>query len=92
MKFSKEDMVAITEDDYSEAYEVIEEGEWTQDNKYQHREIIFKYQGKYYSLTESRSGSPFTDWYYDSDDWDDEVEAPEVVPVQVKSTVWKVKK
>lgn len=92
MKFKKEDMISITEDDAPIGFEVIEAGEWTQDYKYQLKDWIFRYEGRFYQLTESRSGSPFTDWYYDSDDWKAEVEVEEVEPVEVKITQWKVVK
>lgn len=92
MKFNKEDMLRITEEDPSVGFEVIEAGEWTQDCKYQLKDWIFRYEGRFYQLTDSRSGSPFTDWYYDSDDWAAEIEVPEVEEVEVKITQWKVVK
>lgn len=92
MKFKKEDMLRLTEEDPSEGFEIVEEDEWTQDHKHQLKDWIFKYEGKFYQLTESRSGSPFTDWYYDSDDWGSQVEVEEVEPVEVKITKWKVVK
>ena len=92
MKFKKEDMISITKDDAPIGFEVIEEDEWTQDHKYQLKDWIFKYEGKFYQLTENRSGSPFTDWFYGSDYWEAEVEVEEVEPVEVKITQWKVVK
>lgn len=92
MKFKKEDMISITKDDAPIGFEVVEEGDWSQNNKYQLKDWIFEYEGKFYQLTESRSGSPFTDWYYDSDDWGSQVEVEEVEPVEVKITKWKVVK
>lgn len=43
-----------------------EEGEWSVDIKYQHISNIYFQQstGKYFEMTMSRSGSPFTDWDY----------------------------
>lgn len=51
-------------------WEVVEEGEWTQDYKYQHQVSVVKHipTGKYYQYEISRSGSPFTDWYYSYED------------------------
>ena len=48
-------------------FELVHEGEWEQDGKCQHLQVIYeaKDDGKYYSFWVSRSGSPFTDWYYD---------------------------
>ena len=47
-------------------WEIVEEGKWVQDYKYQHKESVVKHvpTGKYYQYEISRSGSPFTDWYY----------------------------
>ena len=54
----------------SETWEVVEEGEWTQDYKYQHKESVVKHipSGKFYKYEVSRSGSPFSDWYYSYED------------------------
>ena len=61
-------------------WEYEEEGNFEQDGKYQHTSHIIKHiaSGRCFEVYESRSGCPFTEWYYtyDSD------------PVEVK----KVKK
>ena len=93
MKFNAEDLRLIIDGDHDEdKFEVIEEGEWLVDCKYQHQEIIFKYQGKHYLLEHSRSGSPFTDYYYCSDDWRGEMEVPECIQVTRSIKEWQVKK
>ena len=74
-------------------WEVVEEGEWTQDYKYQHKESVVKHvpTGKYYQYEISRSGSPFTEWYYSYEDGDfpdlTEVEKKERV---IAETYWSV--
>jgi len=88
-KFAKDLMIAITEEDAPEGFEIVEEGEWIQDYKYQCREIVFKFEDKHYSLVESRSGSYHSDWYYSSEDWADEVEVTEVEPVEVIEVEWR---
>lgn len=45
-------------------YEIIEEGDWEQDHKYQHATHIVKFMGVYLAVNESRSGSYHTDWFY----------------------------
>lgn len=60
---------AIEEFDFVESYKVIEESEWTQDYKYQSNEVVFELEltngeKRYIEMCMSRSGSPFTDWYY----------------------------
>lgn len=69
-------------------YEVVEDGDWISEGKYEYKEIVFKFEGKYYRLSDSRSGSYFTDYHYESEDWDDEVEVETVVPKKVTTTKW----
>lgn len=48
----------------------VEETDWTVDHKYQHRAIIFEFEGKLYRVNESRSGSPFSEYHYiDAEYW-----------------------
>lgn len=48
-------------------YTEIEEGEWTQDHKYQYNYFIAKIGEQYFTFNQSRSGSYHTDWYYSID-------------------------
>ena len=66
-------------------WELVEEGEWTQDHKYQHKDSVVKHKptGKFYHYEISRSGSPFTDWYYSYEDGD----YPDLVEVEKKERV-----
>lgn len=89
MKFKKEDLLSITEEEYPEGFMPVEAGEWVQDYKNQLKETIFGFQGKFYALSECRSGSPFTDWYYDSEYWPDELDVPEVEAVEIIKTQWR---
>ena len=77
MKFTKEAMLCIEEDcDYEgDGYTLrIEDStDWISEGKYEYKEIYFEYDGKYYRLGSSRSGSYFTDYTYDSDYWNDEI-------------------
>ena len=52
-----------------------EEGDWDVDTKYQFITNIYFQEstGKYFSVTISRSGSPFTDWYYSFEDSGDKL-------------------
>lgn len=43
---------------------IIEEGDWRQDSKYQFRTTIVEYKGILIAVSETRSGSPFSDWFY----------------------------
>lgn len=48
-------------------YEIIEEDDWIAEGKYQYQELVFKIEGSYYAISQSRSGSPFSDYYYTVD-------------------------
>lgn len=91
-KFNKQDMLNIEDDCCNEFFEIVEKGEWEQDGKYQSKYFIFKFNNKFYRLHTSRSGSPFTDWNYDSEYWDDTVECSEVEKIEVVKHIWKTVK
>ena len=76
--------------DEVESHVVVENGEWIDDGKWQHKSIIFQFNDKYYKLIRSRSGSYFSDWYYDSED-QKEFECDEVEKVEVKTYKWESK-
>lgn len=67
---------------------VVEEGEFEQDYKYQSAEVIFTDGEKFYSATVTRSGSPFTDWYYEDYGYAD---ITEVEKREVTITKWVAK-
>ena len=46
---------------------LVESSEWVQDHKFQSKELIFTDGEKHYSGHIGRSGSPFTEWQYDSE-------------------------
>lgn len=68
-----EDLLAEFADLYSvhhdveqiEGIEIIKEGDWNQEHKSQFRTTIAKYKDVLFAVSESRSGSYHTDWYYD---------------------------
>lgn len=62
------------------------EGDWSVDHKYQHQELIYFQEstGKYYSMQISRSGSPFTDYYYSYEDSGSELCEVKLVEITVK--------
>lgn len=57
----------IDDVDYDDVHglKVVEEGDWTQEHKYQYcSTIVQDNEGNYFQLDNSRSGSYHTDWYY----------------------------
>lgn len=90
IKLGRQDVVDLCHDDHDEGvYQIVDEGDWNQDYKYQHRYIVFKHKDKLYQLLVSRSGSPFTDWYYSYED-QEYFDCPEVEAVEVKTIVYRV--
>lgn len=54
--------------DEAKSVEIVEDGDWIDDGKYSFKDTIVKYQDTYYQISESRSGSYFTDYYYNDPD------------------------
>ena len=65
----------VGKDTYSESaiedlglpYEVVEEGEWEDEGKYQHQSTVFSIENRYFDVSLARSGSYFSDYYYTID-------------------------
>lgn len=89
MKFNSEWLKALVQGDES-PLEPVEESEWEDGGKYQHKEYIFKYEGKFYTIDDCRSGSYYSDYYYESGDWEGEIECPEVEQVEKIVKEWQV--
>lgn len=89
IEVDKKDMKRIFWGDCEE-YETVEDGEWEQDGKCQYATNILRdKEGRHWSLTASRSGSPFTDWYYS---WEHEGEDMyEVETKEITTTIWAIK-
>jgi len=72
------------DEDYAH-FEVIEDGDWEVDCKYQFRSSIVKFMDKYYQINESRAGSYYEDYYYD----DPEIFEVNRVEKVVTTIVWE---
>ena len=90
MKISSEVAKALVWEDYSDEYEVVDDGHWEAEHKYEYKSLIFKYKDKFYELSVSRSGSYYTEYYYD---WEvvDEFECPEMEQVTITQEIWRKK-
>jgi hypothetical protein len=44
--------------------EVIDEGDWTDEGKYSFNSSVVRYLDKFYIINQSRSGSYYSDYYY----------------------------
>lgn len=51
-------------EDGDKAVKIVEDGDWIDDGKYSFKDTIVTYQDTYYQISESRSGSYFTDYHY----------------------------
>lgn len=93
--FPKEALLELFDCDPGESVDglvLVEVGDWVDEGKYSYREVIFAFDGAFYSVLRGRSGSYFTDYYYEEDDWDDEVVCAQVVKVPVTKYEWHVVK
>lgn len=55
--------------DLPEIFSLVEAGDWMQEYEFQHAEHIIKHvDGRHFRLNQGRSGSYYSDWYYDSTD------------------------
>jgi hypothetical protein len=89
MKFNSKDIKAlIREDSEDERYEYIDETGWEDEGKYSYEKFIFKFDGKFYSVGVSRSGSYYSDYYYNYEDWGKEIECLEVEKVEKVIYEW----
>lgn len=89
MKFPKDTMKAIIFGDSPDGFECVEEGDWISEGKYECAEYIFLAPDeKHYAISCGRTGSYFTDWDYDCEYWDEEVEVNEVELKEVVKMEW----
>lgn len=93
MKFKNKWLKEILDGDESvdNPLKYVEDTGWIGDGgKYEYREIIFMFEGKNYLVSESRSGSYYSDYYYETEDWSDdgEQECDEVEKVPVTKYEW----
>lgn len=88
MKFKSDVIRELLSEEEYEGFELVEQGDWISEGKYESQECVFKFEDKFYAITDSRSGRHYTDWYYDSDDWDEFVECTEVKSVEVMKFTW----
>lgn len=75
-----------SEGDFVETKKV-EDGEWTDEGKYQHKDVIFTYDGKFYCMYISRSGGYYTGYDYEIEGYDEVVKITETVTIERWVTV-----
>ena len=75
-----------------EGFKIIDEGEWADEGKYQYKDIIFEYEGKFWSFSVDRNGSYFSDYYYGFRETQTGVTAHEVEKIEIVQTIWQAVK
>lgn len=76
-KFDTDRLLGIWREN-EDQYELIEEGDWSDEGKFQSQEVVFKdiLTGKHYAFGVTRSGSYFTS--YEFEVWDTAVEVQKI--------------
>jgi hypothetical protein len=96
MKFPKDALREAMWDGESyslEGLKLVDSTGWKAVHKGEACDFIFSYEGKFYRVTDRRTGSDFIEWCYDSRwYWDDEVECEEVEKIEVITYKWVQKK
>lgn len=82
-----EDLIGLIGGYDTEGYKVIEEGDWVSSGKYEEKECIIQdiNTGKYYRIFADRTGSYYSDYYYNYYS-----EAVEVEQIEKVITCWEV--
>lgn len=75
-----------------DGFEVVDNGDWICRGKYDCKEVIFKKDGKFWSVSEDRLGSYYTDHDYESEYNKELLKATEVEKVKVVTYIWKAVK
>lgn len=90
MKLTKEQTRDLWQEDL-EGFETVDEGDWEVDYKYQHCTQIVKEvaTGKHFEYSVSRSGSPYSDYYYSFEDSGAELFEVEKVTKTVVRESWE---
>lgn len=80
MRFKAEDLKEIYFGDSIDGFTVVEKTKDVCEGKYDTWEVIFEHEGKTYQLACNRTGSPYTDYYFGHEGWndDDEIECQQV--------------
>lgn len=80
----------LVREEGGEDFEEVETSEWEVDYKWQHCEVIVKQlsTGKFFSYQLSRSGSPYSDYYYSYEDHGVELIEVQKFTKTITTEVW----
>lgn len=83
MKLTDEQFEALFWGNEPDSFKIEDDGEWINDCKYDYKIIVFSYAGKFWQISDSRTGSYYTDYSYGSEYGDSHLNAIEVKKVEV---------
>ena len=91
IKLTQEQFRDLVREEALDDFEQVESSDWEVDYKWQHCEVIVKQlsTGKFFSYPLSRSGSPYSDYYYSYEDGGVELTEVELVEKQVITKTWE---
>ena len=91
IELTQEQFRDLVREEALDDFEQVESSDWEVDYKWQHCEVIVKQisTGKFFSYPLSRSGSPYSDYYYSYEDGGVELTEVELVEKQVITKTWE---
>ena len=90
IELTQEQFRDLVREEGGEDFEEVESSDWEVDCKWQHCEVIVKQisTGKFFSYPLSRSGSPYSDYYYSYEDGGVTLTEVQKVKKVVETEVW----
>ena len=90
IELTQEQFRDLVREEVLDDFEQVESSEWEVDYKWQHCEVIVKQlsTGKFFSYPLSRSGSPYSDYYYSYEDGGVELTEVQKVKKVIETEEW----
>ena len=87
---TREEFRDLVREEALDDFEQVEESDWEVDSKWQHCEVIVQQisTGKFFSYPLSRSGSPYSDYYYSYEDGGVELTEVQKIKKVVETEEW----
>ena len=91
IELTQEQFRDLVREEVLDDFEQVESSDWEVDYKWQHCEVIVKQlsTGKFFSYPLSRSGSPYSDYYYSYEDGGVTLTEVQKVKKVVETEVWE---
>ena len=90
IELTQEQFRNLVREEVLDDFEQVESSDWEVDYKWQHCEVIVKQlsTGKFFSYPLSRSGSPYSDYYYSYEDGGVELTEVQKVKKVIETEEW----